>query len=132
MMDNLQEFENFKNKLMEKVRNDNKRNSKHIRLISDCSEFLFKNKHFEECISLEKRLHQKRFEGSLLCPFAKSLFDQFPYCYYLFKVFHSQDIVVDSHGNILLDYAKNTGHQSKLISYMMNRMNAFNVELKEL
>ena len=59
MMDNLQEFDKIKNKLMEKVKNDKKRNDKHVRLISDCSDFLFKNKHFEECINLEKWLHQK-------------------------------------------------------------------------
>ena len=40
MMDNLQEFDKFKNKLMEKVKNDKKRIDKHIRLICDCSDFL--------------------------------------------------------------------------------------------
>ena len=131
MMDNLQEFDKLKNKLMEKVKNDKKRNDKHVRLICDCSDFLFKNKHFEECINLEKWLHQKPFEGSFLCPYSKSLFDQFPYYYYLFRVFHSDDIVIDSHGNFLLDYVKNSEHQSKLISYMMKRMDVSNVELKE-
>ena len=131
MMDNLQEFDNLKNKLMDKVRNDKKRNDKHVRLIDDCSEFLFKNKHFEECINLENWIHQKRFEGSVLCPYSKSLFDQFPYYYYLFRVFHSNDIVIDSHGNFLLDYVKNSEHQSKLISYMMKRMDVSNVELKD-
>jgi archaellum biogenesis ATPase FlaH len=129
MMDNLQEFDNLKNKLVDKVRNDKKRNDKHIRLIDDCSEFLFKNKHFEECVNLENWIHQKRFEGSVLCPYSKSLFDQFPYCYYLFRVFHSDDIVIDSRGNFLLDYVKNSQHQSKLISYMMKRMDIFNVGL---
>ncbi len=131
MMDNLQEFDKLKNKLMEKVKNDKKRNDKHVRLICDCSDFLFKNKHFEECINLEKWLHQKPFEGSFLCPYSKSLFDQFPYYYYLFRVFHNDDIVIDSQGNFLLDYVKNSEHQSKLISYMMKRMHVSNVELKE-
>jgi hypothetical protein len=131
MIDNLQEFEEFRTKLMEKVKKDKNRNDKHVRLISDCSEFLFKNKHFEECISLEKWLHLKHFQGSYLCPFSKSLFDQFPYCYYLFKVFHSEDVVVDSHGNILLDFVKTSEHQSHLISYMMKRKDVYTVELKQ-
>ena len=131
MMDNLQEFDKFKNNLMENVKNDKNRNNKHIRLISDCSDFLFKNKHFEECINLEKCLHKKPFEGSFLCPYSKSLLDQFPYCYYIFRVFNSDDIVIDSHGNFLLDYVKNSEHQSKLVSYMIKRMDVSNVELKE-
>jgi hypothetical protein len=131
MMDNLQEFDKFKNNLMENVTNDKNRNNKHIRLVSDCSDFLFKNKHFEECINLEKWLHIKPFEGSILCPYSKSLFNQFPYYYYLFRVFHSNDIVIDSHGNFLLDYVKNSEHQSKLISYMMKRMDVSSVELKD-
>ena len=75
----------------------------------------------------QKLLLQKRFEGSFLCPYSKSLFDQFPY-YHLFRVFHWDDIVIDSHGNFLLDYVKNSEHQSKLISYMMKRMDVSNVE----
>ncbi len=131
MMDNLQEFDKFKNNLMENVKNDKNRNNKHVRLVSDCTDFLFKNKHFEECINLETWLHIKPFEGSILCPYSKSLFNQFPYYYYLFRVFHSNDIVIDSHGNFLLDYVKNSEHQSKLISYMMKRMDVSSVELKD-
>ena len=131
MMDNLEEFDKFKKKMMEKVKNDTKRFDKHVRLIGDCCGFLFKNKHFEECINLEKRLHQKRFEGSFLCPYSKSLFNQFPYYYYLFRVFHVDDIVIDSHGNFLLDYVKNSEHHSKLISYMMKRRDVSNGESKD-
>ena len=72
---------------MEKVKNDKKRMDKHIRLVCDCNEFLFKNKHFEECINLEKWWHQKPFEGSFLCPYSKSLIDQFPYYYYSLNFF---------------------------------------------
>ena len=131
MMDNLQEFDKLKSELMEKVKNDKKREDKHIRLVSDCNEFLLKNKHFEECINLEKWWHQKYFEGSSVCHYSKSLINQFPFNYYLFKLFHSDDIVIDSHGNFLLDYVKNSEHQSKLVSYMIKRMDVSNVELKE-
>ena len=58
--------------------------------------------------------------------------DQFPYCYYIFRVFNSDDIVIDSHGNFLLEYVKNSEHQSKLISYMMKRMYVSNEESREL
>ena len=130
MIDNFQEFDKFKKELMEKVKEDKKRHDKHIRLISDCNEFLLKNKHFEECINLEKWWHQKPFEGSSLCPYSKSLFDRFPFNYYLFRLFHSEDIVIDTRGNFLLDYVKNSEHQSKIISYIIKRMDISKVELK--
>ena len=53
------------------------------------------------------------------------------YYYYLFSVFHSDDIVIDSHGNFLFDYVKNSEHHSNLISYMMKRIDDSNAELKE-
>lgn len=131
MIDNLQEFDKFKNVLMEKVKYDKKREDKHVRLISDCNEFLLKNKHFEECINLENWWHQKHFDGSLLCPYSKSIFDQFPFKYYLFRLFHRDDIVIDTRGNFLLDYVKNSEHKLKLISYMINRMDIYKVRTKE-
>lgn len=131
MVDNLQEFDKFKGGLMDRVKNDRKREDKHIRLISDCNEFLLTNKHFDECINLEKWWHQEPFEGSFLCHYPRSLFDRFPFNYYLFRLFHRDDIVIDSYGNFLLDYVKNSEHQSKLVSRIIKRMGISNMELKK-
>jgi hypothetical protein len=114
--ENLQSFDKLKDDLIKRVREDSNRNDKHVRLTADCATFLLKNKHFEQSINLEKWWHEKPFEGSYVCPYPKSLLNQIPFNYYLFKLFHSHDIVIDTYKNIPLDYVKNEEHQSKLVS----------------
>jgi len=55
------------------------RQDKHIRFVGDCAGFLFKNRHFEECLSVEGWGQQKPFFGSYVCPYQKSLFDSHPH-----------------------------------------------------
>jgi len=131
MIDNFEDFDKFKSELMERVKNDKKRKNKQIRLVNDCNEFLLKNKHYEESINLEKWWHNKPFGGSYISHYPKSLFEKFPFNYYLIRLFHNDDIVIDSYGNFLLDYVKNSEHQSKLISHMIKRIKISSMELKE-
>jgi len=55
------------------------RQDKHIRFVGDCAGFLFKNRHFEECLSVEGWGQQKPFFGSYLCPYQKGLFAVHPH-----------------------------------------------------
>ena len=48
--DNLKPFEDLKKIIFEKAILDNK---KDIRIVSDIQNFLFKNKHFDQCVALE-------------------------------------------------------------------------------
>jgi hypothetical protein len=114
--ENLQSFDKLKDDLVGRVKDNPDRIDKHVRLTADCATFLLKNKHFEQSINLEKWWHQKPFEGSYVCPYPKSLLNQIPFNYYLFKLFHSHDVVIDTNKNIPLDYVKNEEHRTKLIS----------------
>jgi len=120
--ENLQSFNKLKDDLTKRVRKDSKRNDKHVRLTADCATFLLKNKHFSQSINLETWWHEKPFEGSYVCPYPKSLLGHIPFNYYLFKLFHSHDIVIDTDKNIPLDYVKNEDHQSILVSVVAGKV----------
>lgn len=120
--ENLQLFNQLKDDLTKKVKENPKRNDKHVRLTADCATFLLINRHFTESINLENWWHTKPFEGSYVCPYPKSLLSQAPYNYYLFNLFHSHDIIIDTNKNIPLDYIKNPTHQSKLVSYTADKI----------
>jgi hypothetical protein len=120
--ENLQLFDKLKETISERVVKDSYRNDKHIRLTADCATFLLNNRHFEECINLENWWHTKPFEGSYVCPYPKSLLNKIPFNYYLFKLFHNHDIVIDTDRNIPLDYIKNPEHQSKLVSNLVYKV----------
>jgi CRISPR/Cas system-associated endoribonuclease Cas2 len=77
------------------------RQDKHVRIVADCADFLYENKHFDECVELEQWWHQKPFEGSYLCPFRNSLCDKFPYNYHKYRVFGNHDIIIDEHGSLI-------------------------------
>jgi len=106
MTENLDAFNNLKAEIIEKAKNDDKRNDKHVRLTADCATVLLKNKHFEQCINLENWWHEKPFEGSYLCPYPNELLKQYPYNYYLFKLFHNHDIVIDADSNVNPQYTQ--------------------------
>lgn len=118
----LERFDKLRDEIIDKAKSDSQRDNKHVRLTMDCSMFLLKNKHFEECISLENWWHKKYFEGSCLFPYPMNLLSQFPYNYYLFKIFHKKDVVIDSESNIAIDYVKNSAHQTTLASDMANKI----------
>lgn len=104
MVGNLDLFKKLRDETVQRLNNDENRKDKHIRLTADCATLLLKNKHFEECINLENWWHRKPFEGSYLCPYPKSLIDNYLYVAYLKRIFHSHDIVVDSDGKIRPEY----------------------------
>jgi hypothetical protein len=106
MIGNLDPFNKLKEELIDKVKKDNNRRDKHIRLTADCATLLLKNKHFDECSELEEWWHRKPFEGSYVCPYPKVLLDQFPHKYHLDKIFNNHDIVVDCNGNLIQEYMK--------------------------
>ena len=106
MTENLDAFNNLKAEIIEKAKNDDKRNDKHVRLTADCATLLLKNKHFEQCINLENWWHEKPFAGSYLCPYPNELLKQYPYNYYLFMLFHNHDIVIDADSNVNPQYTQ--------------------------
>jgi hypothetical protein len=87
--------------LFQKFRNDINRQVKtrintHVRFVGDCASFLFENKHFPQCVSVESWWHQRPFEGIYLCPYQKSLIKEIPY-FYLEKVIKKQhDIIINT------------------------------------
>ncbi len=98
MTDDFRPFEAIKDELMSKVAN---KADKHIRLVGDCVDFLFRNKHFDECMRLEGWWHSKPFEGSYLCLYPKQLSQEFPYDIHKFRIFVTHDVMADGTGNIV-------------------------------
>lgn len=76
MSGDLGPFRQARDQLVEIV---NGRADKHIRFVGDCAGFLFKNKHFEECLMVEGWGQQKPFLGSYLCPYPRNLMNEHPY-----------------------------------------------------
>ncbi len=131
LMDNFKEFDKLKDDLMDKTKYNKNRKDKNIRLTLDCPMFLLMNKHFDECIRLENWWHTKQFAGSCVSAYPQSLLSQFPFNYYLFKLFHKDDVVIDSESNIMLDYVKNSDHHSKLVNDMTMKFNILSMEVKK-
>jgi KaiC/GvpD/RAD55 family RecA-like ATPase len=104
MVGNLESFNKLKEEMIFKANKDTNRKDKHIRLIADCATLLLKNKHFEECINLENWWHEKPFDGSYLCPYPKSLLDQYPFNTFLSRLIHNHDVIVDSNGKLIHEY----------------------------
>ena len=99
MSEDLRPFDDISKMLIEKAKS---RTNKHIRLVGDCVAFLFKNKHFEECLALEGWWQQKPFVGSYMCPFPKSMFNSYPFVNYrdsLLSIKH--DLAIDTEGRVL-------------------------------
>jgi DcmR-like sensory protein len=98
MTDDFTPFEEIKQRLNVAVAN---RADKHVRLVGDCVSFLFKNRHFDECIDLEQWWHHKPFEGSYLCTYPKHLIGKYPYDIHKFRILVNHDIIADSDENIV-------------------------------
>jgi MEDS: MEthanogen/methylotroph, DcmR Sensory domain len=103
MVGNLESFNKLKEEMI-KANRDTNRKDKHIRLTADCATLLLKNRHFEECINLENWWHEKPFDGSYLCPYPKSLLDQYPFNAFLSRLIHNHDVIVDSNGKLIHEY----------------------------
>ncbi len=104
MVGNLESFNKLKEEIISKANSDTNRKDKHIRLTADCATLLLKNKHFEECINLENWWHKKPFDGSHVCPYPKSLLDQYPFNAFLSRLIHNHDIIVDSNRKLIHEY----------------------------
>ena len=104
MVGNFESFNKLKEEMIFKANKDINRKDKHIRLIADCATLLLKNRHFEECINLENWWHEKPFDGSYLCPYPKSLLDQYPFNAFLSRLIHNHDVIVDSNGKLIHEY----------------------------
>ena len=102
MSDNLGPFEQASRQIKELVSN---RKNKNVRFVGDCADFLFKNKHFDECIRLEEWGQTEPFEGCYLCPYPKELISKYPYDLHKFRVHANHDIVADESGRVIAAYA---------------------------
>ena len=103
--DNLKPFEDLKKLIFEKATLDNK---KDIRIVCDIPNFLFKNKHFDQCIAVEEWWDQtledlnKRhgLNVSLLCLYNSNNFEKAPFKYHRYRINDKHSIVCDSEGRI--------------------------------
>ena len=95
----LEYFEKIKKEISEKIQI--RRKNKKIRLMSDCAGFLFENKHFAQCGSLESWWqHQKPFEGSCMCLYPKTLFERYPFNLHKdYAILKQHDSVIDTAGS---------------------------------
>jgi hypothetical protein len=101
--DNLKLFENLKKEIFEKAILGN---TKEIRIICDIPNFLFRNKHFDQCIALEEFWDQtieelnKRhgLNVSLLCLYNSNNFQNTPFKYHIYRINDNHSIICDSDG----------------------------------
>jgi hypothetical protein len=94
MSGDLGPFKQAGDQLVELVKS---RTDKHIRFVGDCAGFLFKNRHFEECLMVEGWGQQKPFVGSYLCPYHKDSIDKHPYNLHSKSIFSiKHDLVLDA------------------------------------
>lgn len=110
MIGNYEPFEKIEYEIMNKINVNNNEVDKNkdqynaMRFSGICTALLFKNKHFAECIQLEKWWHQKSLKGSTLCAYPKALFNQYPFDIYVPKIFHYHHIVIDTNGKLVSKY----------------------------
>jgi len=89
--EDLTPFDDIKQQLVDKVKD---RSNKHVRIVGDCGSFLFKNKHFDECMALEQWWQKKPFEGSYVCPYPKSTFNEYTFSDHKDRLFNIHDTVI--------------------------------------
>jgi hypothetical protein len=88
LLGNMKPFDEARKMFLEKAKG---RQDEHIRFVGDGTGFLFKHKHYDECVMVEEWWQEKPFAGSYVCPFEKQIFDSFPH------KFHSDSTVVNFH-----------------------------------
>jgi hypothetical protein len=94
LTEDLKFFEKIKKEISERIQS--RRKNKRIRFMSDCAGFLFENKHFVQCESLEAWWqHSKPFEGSCMCLYQKSFFEKYPFN------LHKDYAIVKQHDNLI-------------------------------
>ena len=109
--DNLKIFEDLKRQIFEKaILLDNKE----IRIVCDIPNFLFKNKHFDQCVALEEwwdqtieELNKKHgLSVSLLCLYNSNDFQNSPFKHHKHRINDIHNIVCDSKGIVHSKYSK--------------------------
>ena len=101
--DNLKPFEDLKRQIFEKAILNNK---KAVRIVFDIPDFLFRNKHFDQCIALEEWWDQTIEEMnkrhginiSLLCLYNSNNFQNTPFKYHISRINDNHSIICDSDG----------------------------------
>ncbi|HEX6294567.1 MAG TPA: MEDS domain-containing protein [Nitrososphaeraceae archaeon] len=110
--DNLKIFEDLKRQIFEKaIIVDNK---KEIRIVCDIPNFLFKNKHFDQCVALEEwwdqtieELNKKHgLSVSLLCLYNNNDFQNSPFKYHKHRINDIHSTICDSEGIVHSKYSK--------------------------
>ena len=99
LLGDMQPFEEAKKMFVEKAKG---RKNKHVRFYGDCTGFLFKNNHFDECTIVEEWWQQQKlFDGTCLCSFPKQFFSNaLPHELYAKRtIVDTHDIVVDDDNN---------------------------------
>ena len=91
MNNNLKPFEELMQVVKEKTKD---RSDKHVRIVGRAAGWLYENKYFDQCLSLERWWHTKPFNGSLVCPYKMSLFEHRQF-------FEHQDSLFIKHDTIL-------------------------------
>ena len=66
----------------------------HVRLYGELAGFLYKNKHFEECLLLENWWQSYPFGGTILCPYHNSVFKEYDYDEQEEMIIHAHDHVI--------------------------------------
>ena len=100
---NLKPFEHLKRQIFEKAILGNKKN---IRIVCDIQNFLFKNKHFDQCIAVEEWWDQTIEElnknhglnVSLLCLYNSNNFQNTPFKYHKHRINDNHSIICDLEG----------------------------------
>ena len=108
---NLKPFEDLKKEIFEKAILDNK---KDIRIVCDIPNFLFRNKHFDQCIALEEWWDQTIEElnknhglnVSLLCLYNRNNFRNIHFKYHRYRINDIHSIVCDSEGIVHSKYSE--------------------------
>jgi len=123
MVGDLKLFNDAKEMFADSVK---KREDKHIRFVGDGTGFLFKNKHFDECVIVEDWWQDKPFEGSYVCPYPKQFLSTFPHDSHLNRaIAATHDTVVDASG-LWLDNTINRGSLEPYSSQQIQDYNSKN------
>lgn len=116
--DNLKPFEDLKRQIFEKAKLDNK---KEIRIVCDITNFLFRNKHFDQCVAVEEWWDQtieelNKIHGLnilLLCLYNSNNFQNAPFEYQRYRINDNHSIICDSEGIVHSKFNSLIGERRK-------------------
>lgn len=88
---NFKPLEDLTKSILEKIK---QRSNKHVRFCGDCVNTLFKNKHFDQCHSLEEWWNGDLFIGSKICPYHNSTFNEHPHHTHKEQIIRAHDCTI--------------------------------------